>query len=396
MSRPWSKTQTRTIQKQYRLKKRNLRALGLLLSFIPDHMSKFLKRVQSMLRRPRVPDFSLHLKNAWSNWKRRPLRTFDMLTIVSVKPAVVLAGCHPNKLAKHLQPMLKDRKLTIFYRAGWSMEHSPTFANRVSAIKAAEAQFPLHQYIFAANTLHEVELVRATGVRAEFLNENAFIDEFAFQPKDNQAKEFDAVIDAQIAPYKRLELASRIRTLVVITFTMKERFNVAYGNMVRERLAHANWANGPFRTSTYRKLNRAQVAETYRRARVGLCLSPMEGANLASIQYLLSGLPVVSTESIGGRDVFFDDTCARVVAASPEAVAAAVDDLVRQDTSPTEIRQRTLDKIRPIRGHFANLLTKELGHAPIDEAWWREFNTKRPISFQDLRKIGANLLQSAA
>ena len=32
-----------------------------------------------------------------------------------------------------------------------------------------------------------------------------------------------------------------------------------------------------------------------------------EGANYSSSEYLLCGLPVVSTESSGGRDYWFDD-----------------------------------------------------------------------------------------
>jgi glycosyltransferase involved in cell wall biosynthesis len=42
------------------------------------------------------------------------------------------------------------------------------------------------------------------------------------------------------------------------------------------------------------------------RAVVGLCLSTVEGSNYASMEYMLAGLPIVSTPSIGGREVYFD------------------------------------------------------------------------------------------
>ena len=42
-------------------------------------------------------------------------------------------------------------------------------------------------------------------------------------------------------------------------------------------------------------------------SQVGLCLSKSEGAMFASIEYLLCGLPIVSTKSVGGRDIFFTD-----------------------------------------------------------------------------------------
>lgn len=359
-------------------------------------MNSRISRLSAMLRQGRVPDFKFHLQQARRNWRRRSTAFKDMISIVSTQPAIVLTGCHPRKLVVYLQPPLRRLALTIFYRAGWSLEHQATFVDRISAIKSAQRRFPQHRYIFAVNTPHEFELVSREGIRAEFLNENAFIDEFSFQPDPTVRKEYDAILDAQIARYKRVELAADVRSLLVITFVMEERFNAGYAKMVRECLAHADWANGPFWESTYRKLNRQEVAEAYRKARVGLCLSEMEGANLASIQYLLSGLAVVSTESQGGRDIFFESDYARIVKPDAQAVGDAVDYLVRHAPPPDEIRGRTLEKIWNIRGHFAELLTRELGHPAVDAGWWREFNANRRIMYQDLRLVAKTVAEANA
>ena len=37
-------------------------------------------------------------------------------------------------------------------------------------------------------------------------------------------------------------------------------------------------------------------------------MSSQEGAMYSSVEYLLCGLPIVSTKSTGGHDVFFTDT----------------------------------------------------------------------------------------
>jgi hypothetical protein len=65
----------------------------------------------------------------------------------------------------------------------------------------------------------------------------------------------------------------------------------------------------------------------------------------ASIQYLLAGLPVVTTASIGGRDEFFDPAYVRWVPDDQEAVAHAVDELVELELDPQMIREATLAKV---------------------------------------------------
>jgi len=342
-----------------------------------------------------MPDLSGRLARLVKTYRERPWRSFDMISIVSKNPPILLTGCHPSKLATYLQPPLASLNLTIFYRAGWSLEDEATFKDRVSAIKQAQLKFPRHHYIFSANTPHEVELMTKEGIHAEFLNENAFIDEFAFHPDNSEAKDFDAIIDAQIAPYKRLELAGSISKLIVVTYILEGRYNPEYGARIRQALTHATWANGPYwDAQAYKKLNRAEVSKIYRQARVGLCLSAVEGANLASIQYLLSGLAVVSSPSEGGREIFFSPDYAAVVPAEASAIAEAVEKFVHCCPTPQVIREKTLAKIWPIRHHFGKILSSACGHQELDENWWKEFNTKRPISYQNLKEVAHTLVQA--
>ena len=103
------------------------------------------------------------------------------------------------------------------------------------------------------------------------------------------------------------------------------------------------------------------------RAAVGLVLSPVEGSSYASMEYMLAGMPVVSTPSVGGRDVYFDPDFCVICEPDPTAVRDAVADLRSRNIPREEIRARTLAKIEPARRRFLTLIDEvldELGAAP--------------------------------
>jgi glycosyltransferase involved in cell wall biosynthesis len=75
----------------------------------------------------------------------------------------------------------------------------------------------------------------------------------------------------------------------------------------------------------------------------------------AATEYMLCGLPVVSTVSEGGRDSWFDPRFTRVVADDPEEVAAAVRNLISQKISPEFIRAETLHRIWEHRRRLLDL-----------------------------------------
>lgn len=66
-----------------------------------------------------------------------------------------------------------------------------------------------------------------------------------------------------------------------------------------------------------RPLPRPEVNVHLNRARVGPCLSSIEGQMRGSMEYMLAGLPIVSIKSIGGRDYFFDPTYCLIAPSNP-------------------------------------------------------------------------------
>ncbi len=64
---------------------------------------------------------------------------------------------------------------------------------------------------------------------------------------------------------------------------------------------------------------------------------------------LLSGIPVVSTKSIGGRNRYFDPRTTKIVPARPSAIKDAVEEFKSNPPDPTEVRRITLEKMEEDR-----------------------------------------------
>ena len=106
------------------------------------------------------------------------------------------------------------------------------------------------------------------------------------------------------------------------------------------------------RTGAIQFLNHHQVRGVLNASRCGLALSAEEGAMYASAEYLLCGLPVVTTASRGGRHEFFHGDYVDVVEDTADAVAAGVARMIARDIDPNMIRKRTLLLMREHRGRM--------------------------------------------
>lgn len=80
----------------------------------------------------------------------------------------------------------------------------------------------------------------------------------------------------------------------------------------------------------------------------------------ASTEYLLSGLPIVSTPSTGGRHVYYDDEYCWIVPPDPRSVANAVYALKAKAIPRTYIREKTLSRIETDRARFLDLINSIL------------------------------------
>lgn len=197
------------------------------------------------------------------------------------------------------------------------------------------------------NYPEQVEIAKAAGLPAHFCNTNAFIDEEGFRYQPMQ-KRFAAVSNARLVKLKRVRLAALVDNLAIIRGHELETGD------------YDDPAEIPHSYINHSQLRPRQVARVLQASRVGLALSAAEGNCAASGEYLLCGLPVVSTPSRGGRDIWYGPENSIICEPSPGAVRDAVllahRRLDRGEFDPVAIRQRHLDQSREHRTRFAELL----------------------------------------
>ena len=92
----------------------------------------------------------------------------------------------------------------------------------------------------------------------------------------------------------------------------------------------------------------------------------------ASAEYLLSGIPIVSTYSVGGRDAYFDPRFWFVCEPTPASVADAVEKARAAAIAPSEIRASAIAYTMSMRLGVLQYLRGEgqggLGREPYELA----------------------------
>jgi len=231
-----------------------------------------------------------------------------------------------------------------------------------------------HKILVFGSDEIETAYLRNAGLDAMQINPNCFVNETIFKPLSDRSVEFDAVYNARLSAQKRHELAIDVKSLALLFFRdkhsqTKAEFNEQF-DYWRRKLSTATFVN-PVVNRDCSLLSRAEVNENYARSRVGLILSAAEGANRASMEYLLAGLPVVSTRSIGGRDYFFDPEYCCVVDDDPRQVADAVSALVKRNISRQYIRDKTLRRLQRERDRFCEICAMHVSDGAVSASFLR-------------------------
>jgi glycosyltransferase involved in cell wall biosynthesis len=323
---------------------------------------------------------------------RRP--QVRVLTSFSAEPPIFYVV--PDTDYEILFQALRRRRAYFLFCFQWAFDKPTQIAKLVRGVDE-------HRIVYLCDTAPQQERFERAGLRAIVCNHNSLLDERIFRIDGNVEKRFDAVYDAQINPFKRHLLAARIESLALISYLPSTRTLIsylsstrtraemsAYAAEVRAALPRAHWFSDPFAPVEKPFLSPQQVSESLNRCRVGLCLSKLEGAMYASAQYLLCGLPVVSTRSEGGRDVFFDEEYVRIVEDDPEAVWHAVHELIDLAIPPQRIRSKTLARMWEHRERLVELIQSCYAECGVSrdfrEEWDRVFCNKLRAR-HDLRDV---------
>ena len=276
---------------------------------------------------------------------------------LSTEPPILLAAYWLNERYStlySLEPIFQRlRRRTAYFIYFWYWHIAED--ERVRTVHRMEQthrrRFPKHHFIHLCNSTQQLDAFRNEGLDAVFCHQNCLLDEMLYHPMPGADRRFDAVYNGRLKRYKRHELAALVDSLALVYAMQPTVDDPAEVAAIRRKMAHAHFFNhedgGP-----YRALDDAEVGACLNQCRVGLCLSAVEGGMFASMEYLLCGLPVVSTASLGGRDVFFDDVNALIVDDTPEAVRAGVATLLVRDVTPDVVRQSVMPRVLEHRRTF--------------------------------------------
>jgi glycosyltransferase involved in cell wall biosynthesis len=255
-------------------------------------------------------------------------------------------------------PHLRQWPVHFLLLPTWSLELEGAAAHLAQIARRYRRDYSRHALTFLCATDREAELMRAQGCAALTVNQNSFVNEAIFKPLPEIAPQYDAIYNARLKPYKNHELAASIDSLALLTYSSGEpsaaEFH-AHRAHVASLLPRAHFLN-ELTADGCRYFDRPQVNEALALARVGLCLSTTEGAMFASMEYLLAGLSVVSTRSVGGRDYFFDEEFCIVCDADPRSISAAVDALVQRNVPRNHVRAKTLARVEAVRRRYIDFV----------------------------------------
>jgi len=254
---------------------------------------------------------------------------------------------------------LGDRPCTILLIPMWTKEPLAAIWKTWRICRNYRQAHPRHRIVVLCSTESERRRLGAAGIEGIFCSHNALVDESIFRITSEE-KRYDAIYNAQMAPFKRHKLARNVESLALLAYFDGVRSTKEYYFETKRQLRSALWLNEAGDRTPLKRMEVEAVVTALNRARVGLCLSAKEGAMYASIEYMLCGLPIVSTRSRGGRDEFFDDRYVVMVRATADAVRRGVAEAMHRAAPPALVREETLKKIAPHRERFTDFLDSVL------------------------------------
>ena len=244
-------------------------------------------------------------------------------------------------------PFIGKDDFIIFNDYGWEYGSNYAINMRIREV----CPFPENLYFLSNDrAIHQMRL--ACGLQSYLIHHNSWLNEHFFTI-GSKNRIYDAVMNGRISEsgYKRQYLAAKVDNLALIA--ERENYEVLpEGNKCSFISDH--------------KLTPREVLDVYHQSKVGLILSAMEGGCFASSEYLLSGLPVVSTFSVGGRELYYNSQNSIQCESKEGEVAKAVKELIALNPDRNQIRKDHIDlQVAQRNLFFTEVLEQILTNAGI-------------------------------
>ncbi|MCW2282676.1 hypothetical protein M2323_000437 [Rhodoblastus acidophilus] len=297
--------------------------------------------------------------------------------LTSTTNLVEIPGRETDTLS-HFADLLGEEKPYFLIQPTWHFADAvKNDSYRAILTRALARHGPGHVIILTAEP-EDAAVAHALGLDWWNVHHNALVDETVFTPTA-VPKHFDALYNARFDAFKNHHLARLVDNLALVFSPAHSAEDAA---RVERMLTYAHFINGGATDpARYRRLSPRETAEAIGKARVGLCLSFVEGAMYASIEYLLCGVPVVSVANKGGRDAFADPAWWRVCEPTPEAVAQAVREMAARRIDPQMIANGVRRRIAPHRLRLVDLMRRIQQQAGVAPNWSTDWSFLRGEAF---------------
>ena len=179
------------------------------------------------------------------------------------------------------------------------ISHNATEWNFNKTIKIIEQEnqdLNLKNICYLANNEIQMKTAKQFGFESILFNHNSFLDENIYKITNNdERRKYNLVLNVRPEKWKRPYLANLVRPLAIIKGLNHRKDDYYDLTKLAPDFINENY------------LNSSQVVDVYNMSEIGGCFSAAEGACYTSSEFLLCGLPVVSTPSEGGRDFWYSE-----------------------------------------------------------------------------------------
>lgn len=198
-----------------------------------------------------------------------------------------------------------------------------------------------------ANSIDEDLFYKRHKLNSIYCNQNCWLDASIFNIMSIK-KEYDLVINANNSEWKNHHLLTEINRKYKTLFIT---YNTSNNDLQRYNPA-----------CILNEIRTHKVVEELNKCRIGLALSTKEGSCYASTEYLLCGLPVISTKSVGGRQTWYDKYNSIMVNPDGIELDKIIESALKNIDSfnSVDIRNNCIKKQQMFRAIFAEQVQKIL------------------------------------
>jgi len=205
-------------------------------------------------------------------------------------------------------------------------------------------------------TIEDCNILSEIGFKTLFCHHSSFLDDELFYAYEKRQPIYNAIYNAQILPYKRIELCKDLRDWCLISHTNENKdIHSEYRKTILHLIGDRTLKNPNI------FLQPKEVCNYINQSKCGLMLSAEEGGNYATVEYLLCGIPVITTPNIGGRNEFLNKENSIMIHPDSYSVASAVNTLRVEKFDKFKIRTSVLEVINKHRSNFYKNLTEKFG-----------------------------------